>query len=129
MSYVPIAVTELLLIGVVDAGVPNKERIVLRPTQTTDLKQFLLAPGIFNPSNGGARPIFDNAFWFPDVRVDAPSWIHVYTGLGNSRIDSLPGGEPVHTFFWQRKSVIFTYTDVLPVLIRFDAAIVGNLLS
>lgn len=129
MSSGPIAVTELMLIGVVDAGVPNKERIVLRPTQATDLRQFLLVPGIFNPTTGGAHPIFDNAFWFPDVSVEAPSWIHVYTGLGNQTVDSLPGGDVVHTFFWQRSTVVFTFSDVVPVLIRIDAAVVGQLLG
>ncbi len=128
MTYVQPAISELALVGVADPGVANKERVVLRPTQVVALKQFGITLGMFDPSSGGARPIFDNTFWFPDLLVEAPAWILVYTGRGKSTEGRLPNGDRVVTLFWHRQYTVFDNPIHVPVLFRLDAAIVGRAL-
>ena len=126
MTYVPAPISELMLIGVAKPGVSNEERIVLRPTQSVRLADFLLAVGSPDPKTGGAFPIFDNVFWFPDVFITPPSWVLVYTGPGTSQQTTLPNGESVLTLFWQRGTTIFNANNLVPILLRPGAVVVGR---
>jgi hypothetical protein len=126
MTYTPLVISELALVGVAHAGVPNEERIVIRPTQMLQLSTFGVAAGLFDPHTGGARPLFDSMFWFPEVVVGPPSWILVYTGLGTPKSVNLANGETVVTLFWQRKVTVFNDPAVVPVLMKVGAAIVGG---
>jgi len=126
MSYIHPSVTQLALIGVADPGQPNSERIVLRPMQTVALNGFGITVGVFDPSTGGARTVFDNVFWFPDITVQAPSWILVYTGKGESQGLILPGGEHARTFFWQRSNTVFAHQLIVPVLFQMGGATIGR---
>lgn len=126
MSYYDPVVTELALVGLADASVANKERVILRPTQLTSLREFGLVVGVRDPGTDGAKPLFDNTFWFPDLHVAPPSWVLVYTGPGTPREDTLPNGDRVLTLFWQRKQVVFTRPELVPILFRVGAANVGR---
>lgn len=126
MSYPSLAVTELALIGVADAGVPNQERVIIRPTQAVDLRNFAVLAGKLDRSTGGAAPYFDAAFWFPADSAAPPSWLVVYTGRGTPRRTVAQNGDVIQTFFWQRQHTLFGAADVVPVLIRLDAAVVGR---
>ncbi len=125
MSYLPTLVPELSVVGLLDAGIPNRERILLRPTQVTQLSAFTLSVGLYEPATGGARPLFDNIFWFPEKLVFPPSWIIVFTAPGQPRDVTLENGEQGHTFFWQRRTTIFNDARLVPVLLRIGGAIVG----
>lgn len=126
MSTYPLAVSELALIGVADAGVPNKERVILRPTQLVDVRHFAIVAGLHNPATGGANVLYDTGFWFPEHTLTPPSWILVYTGEGESQNTVAPNGERVITYFWGRKHTLFGFNGIVPVLVRIDAAIVGR---
>jgi len=126
MSYPPQVISELALVGVAYAGVPNEERVVIRPTQTLQLSTFGVAAGSFDAATGGTRPFFDSVFWFPDLFVSPPAWILLYTGIGTPRSTQLENGEALITLFWQRKLTVFDNPHVLPVLFRLGAAIVGR---
>jgi len=126
VSYPSLVVTDLSIIGVADPGIPNQERIALRPMQTTLLSQFGVAVGVFDSATGGARLLFDNVFWFPDKVVMPPSWVLIFTGPGQPRDLVLDDGQQGHTFFWQRKTTLFHDVRLVPVLIRVGGAIVGH---
>ncbi len=126
MSYIHPSVTQLALIGVADPGQPNSERIVLRPMQTVPLNGFGIAVGVFDPSTGGAKAVFDNVFWFPEITVQVPSWILVYTGKGESQEVILPSGERARTLFWQRSNTVFAHQLVVPVLFQMGGATIGR---
>jgi len=126
MSYPASVLPELHFVGVADPGVPNYERIVLRPTQDVELLGYGVALGI-GSLEFGAKPVFDNCFWFPSGVVAPPSWVLIYTGRGTPQILE-DRGETLHTFHWQRPYTLFTRHDLVPILFRLDSALVGRVL-
>lgn len=126
MAYVGVGITELALIGVADPGIANSERIVLRPTQTMNLTSFAVALGVFDTETGGAKPIYDNVYWFRDIVVSPPSWILLYTGKGEPQELTLPSGERVITLFWQRDRTMFGHPALVPILFQLGGAVVGR---
>src|SRR5665213_3607696 len=70
---------ELSLFGLYEPGVPGKERIVLRPTESVNLAQFGIMLG-WKLANGNVVPINDNFFWFREMIAVTPSWIIIFTG-------------------------------------------------
>jgi hypothetical protein len=128
MSYAPLPISELLLVGVVNAGVPNEERIVLRPTQTVGLGAFGVAVGVADQASGGAQPFYDYIFWFPDTLISPPAWVLLYTGLGTPQQTPFPNGETILTLFWQRRTTIFDDRKTVPILFRPGSAVVGRVL-
>lgn len=116
---------ELTIVGVADRGIPNQERIIIRPTQMVNLAAFGLYLGVSRP-NGMITPLWDHFYWFGEVVVTAPSWIIIYTGQGIYQKTRLPGTwEEAHTFHWGKPFTVFGQEGILPVLFRFDGISVG----
>src|SRR5450759_3511531 len=66
------SVYQLSIIGVVDAGIANHERIVMRPAEAVNLAQF----GLFLARKGAnelVTPLTDNFFWFGEFIAEPPS--------------------------------------------------------
>ena len=113
-------ITELLVRGAFDRGIPNQERIVLQANATVDLGQFALLLGI-RQQPGFAVPLRDNFFWFGDGIVSRGDWIFVYTGPGEGRSHSVPGTtEKLYTAHWGRKTTVLSSVEVVPIIVRFD---------
>jgi len=125
MAYPDILAPDLKIIGVVDGGVPNSERIALRPNRRVALTGFGIAVGL-SAGDAGALPIYDNVFWFPEMIVEPPAWLFVYTGPGTTRQTTFPSGEPALVFHWNRKHTIFAQHDLVPVLFSVGFAEVGD---
>ncbi len=121
-----LVISELMLVGVADAGVPNKERVVLRPTQLVSLNHFAISIGVVDAQGARPRPVFDNVFWFPELLVGPPAWVLVYTGRGTPQQSSLPNGDRVYTLFWQRESTLFNSERLVPVLLRLGGVSIGS---
>ena len=102
MAYPTSFMTDLRVVGLFDANVPNSERILIRPVLRASLAGWGIAAG-FGSSDGSAFPVYDHVFWFPDIVVEPPSWIYVYTGNGQVKQTTMPNGEPAMVFHWQRK--------------------------
>lgn len=122
-------VFELSMMGVADPGVPNRERIVLRPTQKVNLGHFGLL--IASPTDeGGYTPLRDHLLWLDEYRVAPPSWIFVYTGPGSARETEVEEtGEDVLTLHWGKKTTLFGETNLRPVLFRLGSVAVGHYLN
>ena len=118
---------EATIIGVGDPGVPNKERIILRPTTSVNLGEFGMAVGIRNAENPNlVLPISDNFFWFPTIVVTSPCWIFLYTGKGRYEQTTLVGtSEPAHVFHWGKDFTVFNYLELVPVLFRQSGILIG----
>lgn len=125
MSSLDFVLPDLRVVGLVDAGVPNSERIVIRPNRQVSLAGFGLAVGI-SAGDAGALPIYDNVFWFPDILVEPPAWLFLYTGKGTMRQTTFSSGEPALVFHWQRPYVVFSHPELVPVLFRVGFAEVGK---
>jgi len=120
-------IVELTIVAVADAGVPNRERIVLRPTQEVNLGQFGMTVGIRNSDNPNLIvPITDFFFWFPNLVVEPPSWLFLYTGKGTYERTTVTGtSETAHVFHWARDTIIFAYFELVPVLFRHSSMLIG----
>src|ERR1700730_10382869 len=107
---------ELTIIAVADAGVPNQERVVLRPTESVDLGQFGVTVGIRNSGNPNLiLPLADHFFWFPNLVVETPSWLFLYTGKGSYEKTTRTGtSETAHVFHWEREITLFNYFELVP---------------
>lgn len=120
MSYG--AVQELAIIEVAEPGVPNRERIVLRPTQATDLNDFLVVVG-WRPAGAGLIP-FD--VYYPGQHVvQPPSWVFIFTGPGTNRTEVAANGEVLHIFHMGRPKTIFI-KGVAPAIMKIAAVNLGE---
>jgi hypothetical protein len=122
-------VFELTIVGVAEPNVPNRERIVFRPTQTMVLTDFAVLVGV-RANDGTLIPLWDHFYWFGSYTVSAPSWICLYTGKGQaSHVTHPETGELIHNFYWNRDKTIFYAPTVHPLLIRIGGLLVGSLLQ
>ena len=117
---------ELSYIGVVEPGVANKERIVLRPSEIIKLAQCGILLGIQNET-GIITPIYDNFFWFGEFIVGPPSWIIVYTGPGQYQQTVIPNTQQTaYTFHWGRNNTLFGYANIVPIVFRMGGILTGS---
>ncbi|MBK7834371.1 MAG: hypothetical protein IPK33_03335 [Gemmatimonadetes bacterium] len=111
-------VHELTIVGVHDAGVPNRERIVLRPTEPLNLAAFALLLSLRNP-DGTIVPIPDQFFWLGERWLAPPAWIVVFTGPGAYREGAHEtSGAPVIELHWGRSAVVLDTPNVVVSLVR-----------
>jgi hypothetical protein len=104
--------------GIADAGVPNRERVVLQTRTTLNLLGYALIAGIPNGPNE-IYPIHDNIFWFPQVTVDANTWIAVHSDKGDVRhTKHEQTGEPLIILHWQREKVMFQNPGVGVAIVK-----------
>lgn len=119
-------ILELSLQGVFDSGVPDRERIVLRPTEDVELTPFAIMLGI-KTDGGSVWPIPDQFFWFGNIRVAPPSWIVVHTRVGEFHTTAHPKtGHPVYWMFWGRKEVAFYDERIVPVVFQIGSVLIGG---
>jgi hypothetical protein len=111
---------------VFEPGVPNKERIVLRPTEVVDLSRYGVWAA-WQSENGSITPLRNLSFWFgANTTVTPPCWIVVFTGKGEFRQAQHPGTkEPVYCFHWGNEETLFNFRQQVPVLYRFDSFSTG----
>jgi hypothetical protein len=121
--YLP-TIVEINLIGVADAGVPNHERVMLRPNETVTLSQFGVAIGVRTEEPSVASLLRDQTIWLPEITVSPPAWILIYTGPGTDRQDIFKD-QPVFVLHWNKEKTVFGNPAVIPVLVRVDAVVVG----
>jgi hypothetical protein len=125
MMYFP-PLLELSLVGVANAGTPNRERILLRPTEKVNLAQFGILLGL-RAESGLVTPIRDSFFWFGEIEVEPPSWIGVYTGSGTFKQEPLPGSNQMgYWFYWGRNVTAFDLPRIVPVVFRMSNILIGG---
>lgn len=115
------SITELIIKGVCDSGIPNQERIIIFVNETLNLGQYGLMLGVRSVGNT-AFPIRDNLLWFGDGLVNKGDWIFVYTGPGEPKATILPNTtEYLYSIHWGRDKTILHNQDLVPILFRVDA--------
>ena len=128
--YVLPPVFELSFVGVSDPGVPNFERIVLRPTEELNLAQFGVFLGSANVQGTAATPLPDQFFWFGELVVQPPSWILLYTGRGEFTMSHVPPDDvPAYSFHWGKSHTLFDAgSNLVPMLFALGGVTIGRLL-
>ncbi len=108
--------TELTLMGVIDANKANQERIAISVNETINLGSFGIMVGI-RATNGMAVPIRDNFLWFGEGIVNQGDWILVYTCAGQPTVYEIPNTtNKIYSIHWGRQKTMFGHADVVPVL-------------
>jgi hypothetical protein len=112
---------EFSSLEVLDRGIPNRERVVMRTLVGLELPSFILATAIYGV-NGLVLPFQNRVFFFDDRSVEAGNWIVVYTGAGITTESRLPTThEKAYVFHWGHTGVIFSNPSTMPVLFRLSA--------
>ena len=114
-------IEELDLVGVADRGVPNKERIIMRPRwEIENLQGYIVGLGIVDSTNPlSLTPLANFAFFFTECCPELNSWIVLYTGKGEPQVTELPTtGQRAYTFFWGYDRVLFKHPLIIPVVLR-----------
>jgi hypothetical protein len=107
----------LVIWGVEDRGVPNQERVILRPTMTVDLSSYFVGVGVLQ-YDGSVLPFNDFVYWLPGERVDPSHWIFLYTGAGQTAHTSTDTNEPALVMHWGRSTTIFDSAALVPFVAR-----------
>jgi hypothetical protein len=119
-SYLP-HIPELKLIGVFDAGVPRRERIVLKVEQRLDIGWYALALAMRAQPAGTAQPLPDSLFWIGSGTVDPNDWFFIYTGAGSKTTMPAEGAHgKLFIEFWGRDVTVFHDSQIVPVLWRLS---------
>lgn len=116
---------DLLLIGAFLPGVPNEERLYLRSHNQVNLGEYFLTTG-WKITESHAIPLQDHVLWLGNQTIDAGWWVVVYTGPGQLKMTSLPGGEPAVVLHWGKQHTLFHQMEIVPILLHVDAARVGG---
>ncbi len=113
-------VHELSIVGIFDPGVPNRERVVLRPTEEINLASFALLLSL-QTSEGGVTPLPDQFFWFGERWLTPPAWLVVFTGPGSYQEGAHETtGEPVLELHWGRASTCLDLPGLAVSLVRMS---------
>lgn len=102
--------------SVVDKGVPDRERLVLRVLQDVDIGDFMLIRTGFEGNHVTTRVV--NTFWFPDRSVNAGDIIVVYSKRGYGKEKEISDSRTAHFFYWGQDEPLWNNDDVAPVLLH-----------
>lgn len=115
-------IPELQLFGIIERGVPNKERVVLKPTIALDISPYVVFAAVRTaPGTDLISPLRDHMFWFGSAFLQPNDWIFLYTGHGTpSTFPASDGNGQVHTLYWGHSLTIFHDPQVIPAIARFN---------
>jgi len=115
---------ELELLGVFDARIPFKERIVLKATVRVDISSFAVAAG-YRTSSQTAIPMRDHFMWLGNQILEAGDWLFLYTSTGNGSVNPIPNSNnKLYIGHWQREHTVFNSPLIVPLLFRLGGLII-----
>lgn len=121
MTLLP-TIQEIQLFGVFDRGIPNKERVVLRPTIALDIGNYIVVLGASVPGPSElVTPLRDHMVWFGSGQLSQGDWIFLYTGHGTpSRFPTAGGKGQILTTYWKHDQTLFHDAQFVPVILRLS---------
>ncbi|WP_448101788.1 hypothetical protein [Luteibacter jiangsuensis] len=93
-----------------DAGVLEKERLVLRALEDVDIGDYLVLR-TKRSNKGGATGGGVDAYWLPDLEVKAGDLVVIYTRKGTSSKKELTGGRTAHFYYWKKDKTFWDAKD------------------
>ncbi|WP_414660223.1 hypothetical protein [Horticoccus sp. 23ND18S-11] len=114
-------IPEIQLLGVFDAGVPNRERIAFQIKLAVNLGNYAVVVG-WKGSDGSAIPLPDQFYWLGEQWVDADSILLLYSGSGTRQTGMLQELKKTYlALHWGKPSVIFDNPNFAPLLFQIGA--------
>jgi hypothetical protein len=109
---------ELVLYGVSNRGIPNREYVTLRAWnyRPVQLGKYLLIAGWGGPDGSSALPFHNHMMWLGELQLQPGQWLFVYTGPGATRTSSTESGESLLVLHWGCTEVTFTNPNTVPML-------------
>lgn len=125
-SLTPV-IWELSVLGVFDPGIPNRERLIIRPTEAVNLGDYAVGTGIIHDQDPNlVYPIRDSILWLPGFQIEPPAWIFVYTGEGNFKETTVgERKDRALVVHWSRERTIFNHREIVPVLYKLSGMLIG----
>jgi hypothetical protein len=117
-------VSEVMMLGVFDANIPNSERIVMVANEEINLSAFCLVLAL--AGDDGLYPLNDHFYWFGPQLAHEGDSIVLFTGSGANRTSTDPMGKPRHLFYWSKPQTLFADQRVKPLLFTIGAMSAGN---
>jgi hypothetical protein len=106
----------LTISAIRDAGILNKERIVMRVNQDLDIGDFALLRTGYNNGTSEVTTRVYNALWFPNKMLKRGDFVVVYTKRGRSSQKEFDD-HLSHFFYWGENSSLWDKPDVAAVLL------------
>ncbi len=109
----------LKLKSIADKGNLERERLVIRVLNDTDVGDFLVLRTGYSDGTVTAR--VHNTFWFPDKKVTAGDLVVLYTKRGTSNEKQLEENRKAHFFYWGRAEAQWADKDRAVVLLETES--------
>lgn len=106
----------LKLKSIADKGNPQKERLVIRVVNDTDVGEFIVMRTGFvdDAVNIGV----ESTYWFPDKSVKAGDLVVLYSKAGTIKDRPLERGGNVHFFYWGQPTAVWRNPNTAAVLVH-----------
>lgn len=106
----------LAISRVADKGLFDKERLVIKVTQDTDVGTFVIfRTGV---TNDAVNINVSETYWFPDKRVKAGDLVVLYTKSGTNSEKILDTGNKTHFFYWGKSQALWSTPQKAAVLLH-----------
>lgn len=107
------------VVEILDKGIANKERIVLRVLGFTNLSYYALAHTRLISTNSISNDI-KNTYWFNPLEVSPGDYIIVFTKKGIISSVQNTEGTKTHWRYWGFKNTVFTTPNDCAVLFEIN---------
>lgn len=117
--------SELEIVMVADAGIANKERIIIKVHDYVDLSNYVLIVGM-PVGDHQILPLRDHFFWFGKEVVGPQYTIFLYTGPGTRLATTVQGtNEPALVLYWGKPTTLFHSRILSPAILSLEGIFVG----
>jgi hypothetical protein len=93
-----------------DAGVLEKERVVLRAIDDVDIGDYVLLRSRVG-AEGGPTSGRKDAYWLPDIVISKGDLVVIYSRGGKSAKKALSSGKTAHFYYWYQKKTFWGPND------------------
>jgi hypothetical protein len=109
----------LKLKSVADKGSIDKERLVIRVVNDTNVGEFAIFRTGFYDNEVTVGVV--NTFWFPDKQVRAGDLVVLYSKAGATSEKKLESGNTAHFYYWGQSEPLWSNSQRAAVLLHAPA--------
>lgn len=107
----------LLIQQIKDAGVPDKERLVLEADAPTEIGYYAVAASR-ESGPGKVSSRLTAIYWFPDGHVEAGDLVILYTKSGSTHRQDNRDGSKSHFYYWGKQAPLWADVSARAVVLQ-----------